>query len=326
MGSLEEVVGWLGARAPEWSPGTDVAIAVDDLTAYDWKAWQGDVPHVSASSAKAIWVAAALSHHGPGPLERLAGPIFRSSDNDASGSAIDLIGPNAVNEFMWSAAGMEQSALTQWSFGRRRVATNSPRAMGSDNYFTAIDAIRFLARLDRGELLDAQGTATLEEWMRWAPRSGIGGALAARLPGDADVMHKAGWLPPGCCGDDASYNTHNELGIVAVPGGHRYAIAIFARRGHDYWGRQTRFVEYASCVVYRFVAQDPAIECARPGDPIAAPPPPPVASDCGDLDYLGRCDDSTLVWCEDSRLRTFHCPDNGKRCDWQSDTVGYNCL
>src|SRR5947199_120587 len=82
-------------------------------------------------------------------------------DNAAAGAVVDLIGPDAVNDFEWQKAGMSSSALTQWSYGKPRVAANSPRAMRSDNYFTAADAVRFLARLDGGLLLGAAATATL---------------------------------------------------------------------------------------------------------------------------------------------------------------------
>ena len=53
----------------------------------------------------------------------------------------------------------------------------------------------------------------------------------------------------------------NDVGIVHVPGCDRYAIAILARHGNDYWGAQARFVERASCVVYRTIARDTTLGC-----------------------------------------------------------------
>ena len=241
------------------SPGTQAAIAVLDFTTGEYAAASDTERHVSASSPKAIWVAAALDHSGIAAVTPYASPIFRNSDNDAAGSAIDLAGgPDAVNVFYAGKAGMVDSALTQW-FGNR-VATNSPHKMGDDNYFTAKDAVTFLSRLEAGTLIGAAETTQLETWMTWSPRTGFGGWLGTQLPAAAQtsMMHKAGWLPPGCCGDDATYNTLNEIGIVEVAPGHRYAVAILARRGNDWYGKQVPWVERASCVIYRAVSNTPA--------------------------------------------------------------------
>jgi hypothetical protein len=215
---------------------------------------------------------------------------------------------------------MGSTALTSWSYGKTRGATNSPRAMGSDNYFTANDTTAFLARLARGELLAADATASLLEWMTWAPRSGYGGWLGTRLPAPAraSMRHKAGWLPPGCCSADAWYNTMNEIGLVEAPGG-VYAVSILARRGGDYWGKQTAAVELASCLVYRAIADDESLACFKASDPA------PAGDPCGGLTYQGECDGSIVRWCENG-LRDKDCAAQGKVCGWQSDAVGYNCL
>lgn len=256
-------VAMLAAEVSTRSPGTEAAIAVLDLKTGEYAGASDAERHVSASSPKAIWVAAALDHSGIAAVTPYAQPIFRDSDNNAAGSAIDLAGgPNAVNVFYAGKAGMVDSALTQW-FGNR-VATNSPRKLGDDNYFTAKDAVTFLTRLDGGTLIGAVETAQLETWMTWSPRTGFGGWLGTQLP-DAvrtSMMHKAGWLPPGCCGDDATYNTLNEIGIVEVAPGHRYAVAILARRGSDWYGKQVPWVERASCVIYRAASGTPAASLA----------------------------------------------------------------
>jgi beta-lactamase class A len=251
----------LAAEAEARSPGTEVGLAAIDLVTGEYAGANDEVMHVSASSPKAIWVAAALDHSGIAAVTPYAKPIFESSDNTAAGSAIDLAGGmNAVNAF-YAKAGMTKSAITQWYGGR--VATSSPHAMGSDNYFTAKDAVGFLAAIAKGTLIGATETAKLEEWMTWSPRSGFGGWMGTMLPPAARpaMKHKGGWLPPGCCGDDAAYNTLNEIGIIDVPGGHAYAIAILTRRGTDWYGKQAPWVERASCVVYRAVASDPTIPC-----------------------------------------------------------------
>ena len=261
---LAAPVAALAAEVAMRSPGTDTAIAVLDLKTGEYASANDAERHVSASSPKAIWVAAALDHSGIAAVTPYASPIFRNSDNDAAGSAIDLAGGmNAVNVFYATKAGMTDSAITQW-FGSR-VATNSPRKLGDDNYFTAKDVVAFLSKLDRGTLIGASETTQLETWMTWSPRTGYGGWLGTLLPEAAQtsMMHKAGWLPPGCCGDDATYNTLNEIGLVEAAPGHRYAVAILARRGTDWSGKQAPWVERASCVIYRAVSATPksSLDC-----------------------------------------------------------------
>jgi len=236
----------------------------------------GDVLFVSASSAKAWWVAAALSQVGVAPVQPHADPIFVDSDNGATGRVIDLIGADRVNDYIWKVVGMRSTALTRWNYERKREATNSPRRMGTDNYTTADDAVRFLERLHRGDILDRERSGALLAWMRRSPRGGLGGWLLARLPpaARAGAAHKAGWLDPGCCSSDRKYNTLNEVGLIEVPGGGAYAVAILTHAGDDYWGRQVPFVEYASCEIYRTVSGDRAHDCKRPVDP-AAPAAPP---------------------------------------------------
>jgi hypothetical protein len=62
-----------------------------------------------------------------------------------------------------------------------------------------------------------------------------------------------------------------------------------------------------------------------PSPPAPAPAPPP-AGGCGDLDYIGKCDGSKVVWCEDARIKTKDCAEQGKRCAYQDNRIGWNCL
>jgi beta-lactamase class A len=242
-GSLQDVVTKLGQEAASRSPGTQAGIAVRNLQTGEYGQYNGDVKHVSASSAKAIWVGAALRLKGVAPVQPYAGPIFKNSDNDATGKVIDLIGPNAVNDY-YRDLGLGNSAFCQW--GSTRVATNCPRAMGSDNYFTANDCVTFLTKVANNQVPFAD---TLKTWMTWAPRSGYGGWLGTKLPSQAQqsMQHKAGWLPAEYYPD---YRTLNDIGILYTPNGGRYAIAILTRKGNDYWGAQVNYLQYVSCVVY----------------------------------------------------------------------------
>ena len=58
---------------------------------------------------------------------------------------------------------------------------------------------------------------------------------------------------------------------MQVPDGHRYAVAVLARRGKDYWSLQAPFVERASCLIYRSIAQDPGLSCDFQPQPSQAP-------------------------------------------------------
>lgn len=263
----------LQAEAAWRTPGSEVALAVQHLASGARASSRGGALYVSASSAKAWWVAAALAGVGVAPVEPYADPIFVSSDNGATGDVIDLVGPDAVNLYLWDVVGMgrETTALTQWNYEKTREAANSPRAMGSDNYTTADDAVVFLAGLQGGRVLGGEETAALLDWMTRSPRSGTGGWLSARLPAEAQAgaRHKGGWLPPGCCSSDDYYNTLNEVGLVDSPRG-TYAVAILTHAGDDWYGRQAPYVELASCEIYKVVAAAPDLDCARDGDP--APP------------------------------------------------------
>jgi beta-lactamase class A len=261
--TIEEVVAWLDAELAARSPGTTASITVEDLQTKQRISLRGDALYVSASSAKAWWVAAAIDVAGVDAVAPYATPVFRDSDNSAAGSVIDLVGANEMNVWMWNVAGMTSSALTHWNVDKTRVATNSPMALGNDNYMTSNDAVTFLGRIYRGEILTGADLSTLEHWMTLSPDSGEGGWLPARLPANirTTVMHKAGWLPPGCCSDDSYYNTSNEIGIVATQFGRAYAISILAGHGNDYWNAQVPFVELASCAIYRAFVQDDTIDC-----------------------------------------------------------------
>lgn len=49
-------------------------------------------------------------------------------------------------------------------------------------------------------------------------------------------------------------------------------------------------------------------------------------NECDQLGYAGRCDGSTLRWCEGGVVKTVDCASRGQGCGWQSDAIGNNCL
>lgn len=49
-------------------------------------------------------------------------------------------------------------------------------------------------------------------------------------------------------------------------------------------------------------------------------------TECGSLDYLGRCDGDTAVWCNESGQReTLDCAARGESCGYVNDQYGYYC-
>ena len=86
---LRQTIDRLGAEVSWRSPGTEAALAVVDLTSGARASVGGDVLFVSASSAKAWWVAAALREVGVAPVKPYADAIFVESDNGATGDVID---------------------------------------------------------------------------------------------------------------------------------------------------------------------------------------------------------------------------------------------
>lgn len=259
--SLQAVVTSLGAKCGTASPGTACGIAVRDLTTGEHAHHRGTAPYVSASSAKTIWVAAALYDTSIADVEPHATPIFADSDNSESGLVIDLLSsPDRVNTFMWQDIGAPDSAFCSWSYDKTRRATSCPTPNAPSNVFTANDMAAFMTVLADGSLLGSEKSKTELQWMTLSPRTGYGGWMGTRLPPAArpKMAHKAGWLPPDVVRGRA---TANDIGVIEVPGGHSYAVALLTEGATDidvYEGKQLPLLERASCVVYHAVAKDVA--------------------------------------------------------------------
>jgi beta-lactamase class A len=261
--SLQAVISSLGAKCGTASPGTTCGVAVRDLTTGEYAHYRGTTPYVSASSAKAIWVAAALYDTSIADVEPHAIPVFTSSNNTQAGQVIDLLSsPERVNTFLWQDIGAPDSAFCSWNFDKNRTATNCPHLTYEfpNNFFTANDMAAFMTVLHDGSLLGEAKSKKQLEWMTLSPRTGYGGWMGTHLPPAAlpTMFHKAGWLPPDVVPGMA---IANEIGVIEVPGGHPYAVAILTEGATDinvYNGKQLPLLEKASCVVYHAVANDAA--------------------------------------------------------------------
>jgi beta-lactamase class A len=251
--ALGALVQGLGAQLEEHTGG-EVSVSVRRLSNGQEASYKGNELHISASSAKIFWTAAALHGVGVDAVAAHAVPVFEDSDNYEAGAIIDLVGTNAVNTFMWDVANMHDSALTSWSFGVTRIADNSPRRMGGNNYFTANDSVRFMTSLESEELLGSTESDALRGWMLLTPRAGFGGWSGTDIPSRAraSYRHKAGWLPPGCCSSDP--HTLVDVGAVDTQAGGSYVYALLLRYGD--WDAQERAMTYASCSIYKAVARD----------------------------------------------------------------------
>lgn len=271
----------LAGLARDWDPAgrASLAIVAADGTIYGFNEQR---QHISASVVKPVWTAAAIDLAGLAAVEPLAPAALVHSDNFAAGAIIDLIGIDAVNAWSSDVAGMTGTHLAAWHFGTDRVARSVTEGGTRANFTTVGDLARFYAGLRRGELLDDDGTAALEEWLRGTDRGftaagTVTGVLLARLPSDvaAAATHKAGWLPPYCC--RAEVRLVIDAGVVPLPDGSWFAIAAVSDRG-DYYNLSVRWVSLAACRVYTLLAGDATQDCDRSGDGVPRPdlwlPPP----------------------------------------------------
>ncbi len=271
----------LARLAGEWDPAarTSLAVVTPDGTLYGFNE---NRQHISASAVKPIWTAAAIDLAGLAAVAPLAPAALVQSDNFAAGELIDLIGIDTVNDWSADPAGATGTHLAAWHFGIDRVAQSVIDGGTRANFTTVGDLALFYAGLRRGDLLEPDGVAALEEWLRATDRGStaagvVRGALLARLPGEvaAAAIHKAGWLPPYCC--RAEVRLMLDAGVIPLPGGSWFAIAAVNDRG-DYYNLSVRWVSLASCRVYALLAEDPSHTCDRPGDGVPRPdlwgPPP----------------------------------------------------
>lgn len=278
---LHALVDELAEIAGAWSPAgrAAVAVATPDEKLYGLNEHRR---HISASAVKPIWAAAAIDLVGLDAVGPLAEEALVRSDNFAAGQIIDLIGIDTVNDWSSDVAGSTGTHLAAWYFGTDRVAESVIAGGTRTNFTTVADLALFYARLRRGDLLEPDGVAALEGWLRATARGStapgaVNGALLARLPEEVAVatVHKTGWLPPYCCRGDVRLVI--DAGTVPLPDGGWFAIAAVSDRGAAY-NLSVDWVELAACRVYVLLAGDTSHSCERTGDGTARPelwPPPP---------------------------------------------------
>ena len=297
---LRALLDELAEIAGRWSPAgrAAVAVATADGKLYGLNEHR---QHISASAVKPIWAAAAIDLAGLNAVAPLAEEALVRSDNFAAGEIIDLVGIDTVNDWSTDIAGSTGTHLAAWSFGTDRVAESVIAGGTKANFTTVADLALFYARLQRGELLDPDGVAALEGWLRATARGStapgaVNGALLTRLPEEvaAAAVHKTGWLPPYCCRGDVRLVI--DAGTVPLPDGGWFAIAAASDRGAAY-NLSVDWVELAACRVYVLLAGDTSHACDLPGDgtprpELWLPPPEPEPEETGDAEIPAEAEDA----------------------------------
>ncbi len=291
---LHALVDELAEIAGRWSPTgrAAVAVATADGNLYGLNEHR---QHISASAVKPIWAAAAIDLAGLDAVMPLAEEALVRSNNFAAGEIIDLVGIDTVNDWSTDIAGSTGTHLAAWHFGADRVAESVIASGTRANFTTVADLALFYARLRRGELLDPDGVAALEGWLRATARGStapgaVNGSLLARLPEEvaAAAVHKTGWLPPYCCRGDVRLVI--DAGTVPLPDGGWFAIAAVSDRGAAY-NLSVDWVELAACRVYVLLAGDTSHACDLPGDGTSRPElwlPPPEPEEVDDAEAEGE--------------------------------------
>lgn len=294
----------LERRAAEWLPHATFGIAVQPLEPDgSLLGINENEAFVSASAAKPYWMVSTIAAEGIEAVEPYASAILCRSDNAAAAAVIDATGIDPVNEFLHDTAGMSNTFLLSWGFGSSPPASERWMRLGRRgfNTTTARDGAAFYGSLYSGELLDAEDTEAMLRWMTESSDCGqeFTKPLANRLPDGAQIWHKSGWLPPGCC--TAETATLNDFGIVRAPASASsaqsgiaadtttttadavtditYAIAIATSGGavsYASYLQQSNFMAYASCRIYAAITSETP-ECDRSEDrQVTDPGSPPT--------------------------------------------------
>lgn len=273
---LAEVFEYLAEVSAEWNPEGQISIAVvlPDETLHGYEATES---RISASAVKPLWAAAALDAAGVEAARSNAYSALILSDNLAGGRLIDLAGGvDAVNAWTRNVAQLSDTRLEAWRFqDPNRVASSFNPENPLGNRTTMADLALFFARLYKGELLDPDENAALQQWLLDtshtlnSPRD-LDGVLLDRLPPQVaeSSLHKAGWLRPNCC--PAEYRQMIDSGVIVLPDGSWFALAIMSARG-EFYDLTNQWVALASCRIYAFVAEDRELVCEREGDGVHDP-------------------------------------------------------
>ena len=284
---LDRVISRIEALVPGFGAAGTVAVTVIRLDTNQRASLHGDELVKSASVVKPLWVAAALKRR---TIEEMAGNAIGAlyaSSNNAAGRVIDAAGGlDRVNRYA-RELGLANTVAYEWNFDFNRKSRLYPGPLHGNNTTTTDDLARFWELTAIGWSVQGDERDALLGWSQGFKEEGDGQRIIARLPeavGEGSSF-KMGWLPTGReyvlqegeVGPNGEqpgetiildYNSIDiGAGIIRVPGGPTYTIAVAAYDGRS-WPAMTGWVEYVSCVVYSTLAADP-VDCIRGSDPVA---------------------------------------------------------
>ena len=241
VGLERQLTSLIAARPGEYG------IAVLDLRDGSTVTVNGDTPFPMASTVKVAIAAAFLAQvdHGRRKLDDMIGGrsaarlmelMITRSDNIATDQLLaNLGGPSTIQQWLTfnNLTGIRVDRTIAQLLrdprdlqDRRDVAT--PTAM-----------VTLLHKLDSGNVLTADSRAVLFDLMA---RCQTGTKrIRALLPAGTRVEDKTGTLN----------GVTNDIGFITMPDGHRVAVAVFARGGHE---RQAGIAEAARAIYDRFSA------------------------------------------------------------------------
>lgn len=191
----------------------------------------------------------------PGPLlSLLLRPSSGTRTTRPPVRSSSLWGADSINTFT-AAAGLKSTAFVYWGHGGEFYSSDYPGRLDGENYTTVRDLVTFYSELLNGTLLEPSSSKTLIEWLNLAPAdsadepwaSTLGNLLPANAQGT--LLHKAGWLPAGCCANSESIVV--DAGAVYV-GDDWYTIAVWTEGSA--FGTQVEYMGWASCAVYQLLS------------------------------------------------------------------------
>lgn len=282
---LDQVIARLEAAARAFPGVGKVGVTVIRLDTRQRASLGGDVIMKSASSTKALWVAAALYRRDVTEVEAIARNALWASSNEAAGQAIDLAGGiDRVNRFAMDL-GLSHTMAYEWKFGFDRISRYGPGPLRSNNTTTTDDLARFWELVALGWAVPGSERDPFLEWGSGPKQEFDGDRLVARLPdGVAErSAYKMGWLPAGreyvLQDDEVGPNgeppgttiilSENSVdigaGVIRTSDGSAFVIAVGAYDGVN-WNSMVSWVEYVSCAVYSVLGTHP-LDCLRSWDP-----------------------------------------------------------
>lgn len=162
-------------------------------------------------------------------LDTLARKMIEISDNSSTNMLMSSIG----------GMGDVNRAVRAWGLKHTQVNNWLPDMKGT-NYTTTADLARMLYNIENEDFLSAESKAKILDYMGHVKNNRL---LVAGLGAGAKCWHKTGDIG----------HMLGDAGIVTTPDGHKYVVAIMAKRPYNNPNGK-EFVVRASSAVYNAIA------------------------------------------------------------------------